>query len=150
MATIVHRLMVVAVVLLPASAGISRMPHVSAESTLKRAPCCPLKTCTLKRSPARCHLRHDTRVTCARTLTLRGGMPAPDYVPHQGLDFDDEIEELCRERALEAEENADELKRLYPTSLVAIALNGSAVHNAVAANHPTHLYIASCWRWWCA
>ena len=60
---------------------------------------------------------------------LRGGMPLPHYVPFSSESDEVEDTQASREHVRELRERADEIKRKFPTSAGALALNGSVLEN---------------------
>ena len=62
-------------------------------------------------------------------LCLRGGMPVPHYVPFSNARDTVDDDGAMLERAQQIAEQADEIKRRYPFSALAMAMNGSVLEN---------------------
>jgi hypothetical protein len=63
-------------------------------------------------------------------LALRGGMPAPHYVPRSTPLTDEEKRKIVREYELDLNRCAEDLKKRYPTAALSMAVNGTVLENA--------------------
>jgi len=86
---------------------------------------CSLLLASAAALPSRAPARYSLR-----TLSyLRGGMPLPHYVPFSSESDEVEDPQASREYVRELRERADEIKRQFPNSAGAVALNGSVLEN---------------------
>ena len=65
-----------------------------------------------------------------KTLALRGGMPAPHYVPRSTPQTDEEKRKIVLEYELDLNRCAEDLKKRYPTAALSLAVNGTVLENA--------------------